>query len=102
LFLTVPGIIICYCFKQIRSALVYAPEDPNNLHQVMPPNKAVTSVARIKGNRWPSPGSVTGARVPLFDSTDRLYNSNYVTRDPRNTIRNVSTYYGPFQFFRVI
>ena len=75
--------------NQIRAAIIFRPEDPHNLSQVLPPRANPTSVERIKGFRFPSPGSRTGARIPTRDS-DELYDTGYFKRDPRNLLRNVS------------
>lgn len=45
---------------------------------------------RIKGYRYPAPGSRTGARVPVRDNSDMLYDTNYAPRDPRNLPKTVS------------
>eukprot|EP00600_Ochromonadales_sp_CCMP1393_P002065 CAMPEP_0174979056 /NCGR_PEP_ID=MMETSP0004_2-20121128/14560_1 /TAXON_ID=420556 /ORGANISM="Ochromonas sp., Strain CCMP1393" /LENGTH=182 /DNA_ID=CAMNT_0016230523 /DNA_START=90 /DNA_END=638 /DNA_ORIENTATION=+ len=72
--------------KRIRSAVLFRADDPNDLCQVMPPLVVNTSVERIKGNRYPSPGSRTlpTAHIPLLENSDKIYNSNYYSRDPRN------------------
>jgi hypothetical protein len=71
---------------QIKSTFVFRAEDPYNLHQVLPPRVVHTTVERIKGNRWPAPGSRTipTVRVPLLENEDDIYNTNYYTRDPKN------------------
>ena len=61
----------------------------------MPPTLVHTTVARIKGNRYPSPGSRTEgqASVPALESEDLIYNKPYFARDPRLLQRNVSADY---------
>lgn len=51
--------------------------------QVLPPRDTRTSVERIKGFRYPAPGSRFDARMPLR-TEDELYNINFYARDPRN------------------
>lgn len=78
-------------YPQLRRAFLFRPEDPNNLHQVLPPKVVNTTVERIKGNRWPSPGSRLGASVPTRESEDEIYNTNYYPKDPRNMKTDVSS-----------
>lgn len=75
---------------QLRQAFLFRPEDPNNLHQVLPPKVVNTTVERIKGNRWPSPGSRLGASVPTRESEDEIYNTNFYPKDSRNLKKDVS------------
>ena len=64
--------------------MLFRAEDPNNLHQILPPRVANTSVERIKGNRYPSPGSRGfDVKVPTRHSEDEIYNTNYFPRDHR-------------------
>lgn len=41
-------------------------------------------VERIKGFRYPAPGSRHGTRVPIRYSEDDLYDAKYYSRDPKN------------------
>lgn len=43
-----------------------------------------TGVPRIKGFRYPAPGSQPPAFVPTVKSTDDFYNNLFYTRDSRN------------------
>ena len=63
---------------------MFRPDDPNNLLQV-PPQFHVTGsgVERIKGYRFPAPGSQPLATVPTRKESDLYQNLNY-TVDPRN------------------
>ena len=80
-------------FTQLRRAILFAPDDPNNLHQTVPQRHIEgLNVERIKGYRYPAPGSRTGARVPVRDSSDMLYDTNYAPRDPRNLPDTVSSF----------
>ncbi len=74
---------------QIRQAVLFRAEDPNNLHQVLPQRVTNSTVERIQGFRYPAPGSRIGARVPVVDSADKVYDINQYVRDPRNLNRNV-------------
>lgn len=64
--------------------LVYRPDDHAKLAQQLPQMKQNLNVERIKGYRYPSPGSQVGARVPLRDHSDNIYDIQEYTRDPRN------------------
>ena len=69
----------------MRQVLLFAPDDPNNLHQT-PPQRHIEGldVERIKGYRYPAPGSRHGARVPTRESSDELFDTTFATHDPRN------------------
>jgi hypothetical protein len=71
-------------YEKIRSAILFRAEDPSNLHQILPPRITNTSVERIKGFRYPAPGSRVGARIPTRDSDDDLYETSYLSRNPNN------------------
>jgi hypothetical protein len=49
-----------------------------------------SGVDRIKGFRYPAPGSRTGARIPTVASADEIYDNNFYSRDPRNFKKDVS------------
>ena len=52
---------------------------------MLPPRDAnVSGVERIKGYRYPAPGSRTGAKVPVRDSAEDAYDIKHYSRDPRN------------------
>ena len=73
----------------MRAAILYRAEDPNDLLQILPPRVNTTTVERIQGYRYPAPGSRVGARVPIRDSSDDLYDTNHYIRDPRNLPKTV-------------
>ena len=80
--------------NQIRRVLVFAPDDPNNLHQT-PPQRHIEGldVERIKGYRYPAPGSRLGAKVPMRDHSDELFDTGFASHDNRNlpnTVRYLS------------
>lgn len=77
-------------YNRIRAAIVFRPDDPNNLFQMLPPRQVPVDVERIKGYRYPAPGSRGGARVPLRVTSDRVYDIKQFTRDPRNLPKDVS------------
>lgn len=77
-------LMFCIWFQQIRKATLFRPEDPNKLLQVLPPVWQHHEVARIKGFRSPSPGSQVAPSVPIRESSDDIYNTNYYFRNPRN------------------
>ena len=76
---------------QIRNALVFMPDDPNNLHQVCPQRHIEgLNVPRIQGYRYPAPGSRFGAKVPTRDNSDEIYDTNFAPKDSRNLPTGVS------------
>jgi hypothetical protein len=78
---------------KIRAALIYRPEDVNNLHQVLPQRVTNVPVERIKGYRYPAPGSRVGARIPIRDHDDELYETTYYTRNSANLPKEVRSLY---------
>lgn len=59
----------------------------------MPQREAnVSGVERIQGYRYPAPGSRTGARVPIRDSKDDVYDIKHYSRDPRNVKPDEETF----------
>lgn len=70
---------------------MFRPEDPNSLIQVLPQREQNVAVERIKGYRYPAPGSRTGARVPVRDSEEDVYDIKHYSRDPRNLKPDVSS-----------
>eukprot|EP01031_Cornospumella_fuschlensis_P027031 gene27031-32664_t len=72
-------------YQRVREALLFRPEDPNNLHQ-MPPQRKVANngVTRIQGFRYPSPGSQGQVSIPLRNSVDDVYDITHYTMDHRN------------------
>jgi hypothetical protein len=76
----------------MRNAILYRPEDPNNLHQVLPQrHTAGLNVDRIKGYRYPAPGSRHGAKVPIRDHEDQNFNPAFFTRNSANLPKKVSS-----------
>ncbi len=69
--------------------MIFRPEDPNDLIQVLPQMDVRSSVTRIKGFRYPAPGSRSDARVPIRESEDHVFSTNYYIRDPANLKTNV-------------
>jgi hypothetical protein len=69
---------------QVRPMLEFNPKDPQGGYQILPPMTKNSPVDRIKGFRYPSPGSIHGARIPIRDSSDDVYDIKQYTRDPRN------------------
>jgi len=79
-------------FRRLKEFLQFRPEDPGGLLQVLPQREAnVSGVERIKGYRYPAPGSRTGARVPVRDSAEEVYDIKHYSRDPRNLKPDVSS-----------
>ena len=71
-------------YDSIRAVLSYRPNDPLNLWQQVPQMHKQTNIDRIKGYRYPAPGSREGASVPIRESEDDIYDTKQYTRDPRN------------------
>jgi hypothetical protein len=67
----------------------------------VPTARMKPDVERIQAFRYPSPGSRRGARIPIRESEDDVYNINYYSRDPRNLPKDVSftTIFFLFSFF---
>ena len=49
-------------------------------------------VERIKGFRYPAPGSQPQPRIPTVASEDRIYDVQFYSRDSRNLPKNVCAY----------
>ncbi len=75
----------------MRSVFLFRPSDPNNLLQITPQFHAqAPEVARIKGHRFPAPGSQPLASIPIRENSDLLYNNALYPRDPRNISNEVT------------
>ena len=79
-------------YNSLKGMLVFRPEDPINLWQATPQMQTGSSVERIKGYRYPAPGSVHRAAVPVRDNEDTVYDIKNYTRDPNNLALDVSGY----------
>lgn len=73
-------------YQRIKELIVFRPEDNTNLIQALPRFQQNTTVPRIKGYRYPAPGSqdVAEVAVPLRVNADQVYDSKLFPRDPRN------------------
>jgi len=73
-------------WTKIRNAFVFRPEDPNNLIQITAQMKVKTHVPveRIKGFRFPAPGSQPQPSVPTRESEDEVYDIRHFSKDPAN------------------
>ena len=70
-------------YTKLRQMTLFRPEDPSNLVQILP-QKSVKGcgVERIQGFRFPAPGSVHTASIPLRDHVDKVYDIKaYVNHD---------------------
>jgi hypothetical protein len=79
-------------YDKLARFLYFKPNDPYNLVQ-MPPQHSVANVfgiSRIKGFRFPAPGSQPAPRIPLRESEDSVYDTNHYVRDWRNLTTGVS------------
>jgi hypothetical protein len=72
--------------------LFFKPDDVYNLYQVPPQRsiQGVNGVERIKGYRYPAPGSQPFPKVPTRETEDEIYDTNFYARDPRNIQRKVN------------
>ena len=77
-------------FERTKAMLVFRPEDPINLWQQTPRFETGSTVERIKGYRYPAPGSIHRSRVPVRDSEDEVYDIKSYPRNPNNIKLNVS------------
>jgi hypothetical protein len=75
--------------EKIRELIQFRPNDPYFFWQVPTADFRIGDVERIQGYRYPSPGSRYGARVPIRESEDDVYNTNQYSRDPRNLPKDV-------------
>jgi hypothetical protein len=80
---------------KIAKRLSFAPHDPNKLWQILPQKGVYNEgIERIKGFRYPSPGSAQMiTRVPVRETEDETYNIQHYTRDMRNWPINSETGY---------
>mmetsp|Transcript_35272 Transcript_35272/g.35931 ORF Transcript_35272/g.35931 Transcript_35272/m.35931 type:complete len:197 (+) Transcript_35272:48-638(+) len=69
---------------RIRRVILYKPDDPYNLWQMPPAQVPDDEVERIKGFRYPAPGSRVGARVPIRENEEQVYDIKHYSRDSRN------------------
>ena len=77
-------------FEKAKAMLVFRPEDPINLWQATPRFETGSKVERIKGYRYPAPGSAHLSRVPVRDNEDRVYDITNYPRNPNNIALDVS------------
>lgn len=62
---------------------MFRPNDTHDLHQIPPANVQMPGVERIKGYRYPSPGSQKVAEIPQLEDEDRMYDIKYYSRNTR-------------------
>ena len=62
----------------------FRPNDAGAGYQILPPQTKVVNVDRIQGFRFPAPGSRHGARIPIRETEEDVYDIKEYTRDPRN------------------
>ena len=77
-------------YNHLKGMIVFRPEDPINLWQATPQMQTGSKVERIKGYRYPAPGSVHRAAVPVRDSEDTVYDIKNYSRNPDNLALDVS------------
>lgn len=65
------------------SMIVFRPDDTHDLHQAPPARMDMPNVDRIKGYRYPSPGSQPTAVMPPDANEDLKYDIKYFTRNTR-------------------
>ena len=76
-------------YNQLKGMIVFRPEDPINLWQATPQMQTGSKVEHIKGYRYPAPGSVHRAAVPVRDSEDTVYDIKNYSRNPDNLALDV-------------
>ena len=76
-------------YSKMKEMLVYRPNDPINLLQQTPQFKTNATVERIKGYRFPAPGSTHIASSPMRDDEDSVYDTMHYPRSPENITPNV-------------
>jgi len=68
----------------LRNALLYRPDDPNHLLQQVPQMHVKgLGVERIKGYRYPAPGSQAPPNIPTREHTDDHYNVGNFCKNTR-------------------
>ena len=68
---------------QFKKYAFFRPEDTHGLHQVPPANMKSEAVSRIKGYRYPAPGSQVTAQIPTLENEDTKYDIKYFSRNTR-------------------
>mmetsp|Transcript_4606 Transcript_4606/g.6058 ORF Transcript_4606/g.6058 Transcript_4606/m.6058 type:complete len:204 (-) Transcript_4606:331-942(-) len=69
---------------QLKSLLLFRPNDEHNLLQVPPQKYKSEGVPRIQGYRYPAPGSRAEVpRIPTVQSEDTIYDIKYFGKDVR-------------------
>ena len=75
-------------YNQLKGMIVFRPEDPINLWQATPQMQTGSKVEHIKGYRYPAPGSVHRAAVPVRDSEDTVYDIKNYSRNPDKFVKS--------------
>lgn len=70
---------------KLRQWFLFRPDDTHDLHQAPPAHFTVPGVDRIKGYRYPAPGTRTAAQVPSVESEDLEYDIKYFSRNTRRS-----------------
>ncbi|TFJ80786.1 hypothetical protein NSK_007963 [Nannochloropsis salina CCMP1776] len=68
---------------KIRSWALFRPDDINDLYPFPRNRISYPGVERIKGYRYPAPGSRPKVNVPQSESDDKLYDIKYFDHDTR-------------------
>mmetsp|Transcript_7347 Transcript_7347/g.21630 ORF Transcript_7347/g.21630 Transcript_7347/m.21630 type:complete len:223 (-) Transcript_7347:38-706(-) len=88
------GALVKYFPKPVRDWVHSWQFRPNAPHRMEPGPAAdwvpegKQAVERIKGYRYPAPGSRPPARVPRVESTDEVFDTKYYSRDTRRATRD--------------
>ena len=88
------GALVKYLPKFARDfvhSLQFRPKHPHRMEPGQAANwvpEGPQKVERIKGYRYPAPGSREAARVPRVENTDEVFDTKYYSRDTRRARRD--------------
>lgn len=68
-------------YAELKKMVEFRPDDTHDLHQAPPAKMSMPNIERIKGYRYPSPGSQPTAVMP--DEQDMKYDIKYFSRNTR-------------------
>ena len=93
------GALVKYLPKFARDfvhSLQFRPKHPHRMEPGQAANwvpEGPQKVERIKGYRYPAPGSREAARVPRVENTDEVFDTKYYSRDRLNFCKRINRRY---------
>lgn len=82
---------------KLRSLALFRPDDINDLYPFPRNRISYPGVERIKGFRYPAPGSRGKVNVPQSESDDRLYDIKYFDHDTRRRPQEIYSWTPDFK-----